>query len=420
MDRQASPVRLLRHARAPGWPAPRDLLIQDGRIVRIGERLPADAAPRIDLGGRAVVPGLIEAHTHLDKAFILARAASEEGTLSAAIREMARLKPGITVEDVYRRAESCLLRFVQSGATTVRTHVDVDPAIGLRGMEALVRLRERYRDRVRLQLVPLARSTPGSGDEADYRHHLRAAVALGADAVGGSPTLANDRVAHLRIAFATAAEFGLPIDLHVDESDDPGDLALETLADMTRAEGFEGRVVAGHCCSLAAVDDRVAARVIEKVARAGIAVATLPLCNLYLQGRQDAQPVRRGITRVTELLAAGVNVFCGSDNVQDPFGPYGRADTLDAAWLTGLTAQIPPSLRATLLDLVTLRPARALGLEAEHGLEVGRPADLVVMASSAVDDLVIDRPERVLVFKAGRIAATGPSAAQLGVSGPEV
>lgn len=412
--------RLLRNANAPGWTSPRDILMQDGRIAQIGARLPCADGAVIDLRGRAVVPGLVEGHTHLDKAFTLSRCVSEEGTLSAAIREMARLKRAMTVEDVYRRAEACLLRFVASGATTVRTHVDVDPAIELRGMEALVRLRERYRETVRLQLVPLARSTPGTGDEADYRHYLRAAVSLGADAVGGSPTRANDRAAHLRIAFATAAEFGLPVDLHVDESDDPADLALETLADLTRAEGFEGRVVAGHCCSLAAVDDRVAARVIEKVARAGIAVATLPLCNLYLQGRHDAQPVRRGITRVRELLAAGVNVFCASDNVQDPFGPYGRADTLEAAWLTGLTAQFPPSARSTLLDMVTIRPAQALGLGAEHGLEVGRPADLVVMESTSADALVVDRPERVLVLKAGRITATGPSARQLGVEGPEV
>ncbi len=413
-------TRLLKSARATGWGSPRDILIRDGKISQIGEGLKVEADSILDLGGRVVVPGFVEAHTHIDKAYTLHLCDNREGTLSGAVQEMFKVKEKAGVDEIYDRAETCLLRFISRGATTIRTHIDVDRVIKLRGMEALVRLRDRYREKVTLQLVPLAQSVPGSPDESEYRKYLREAVSMGVDAVGGLPSASGDTAAHLRIAFDTAAEFGLPIDLHVDESDDPNHLVLEGLAEKTMAEGCEGKVVAGHCCSLAAVDDATASRVIGKVAEAGISVITLPLCNLYLQGRGDPQPVRRGITRVKELLEAGVNVFCASDNVQDPFGPYGRADTLEAAWLTGLAAQLNESFRTTLLDMVTLRPAQALGFGGEYGLREGARADLVVMASESPGTVVVERPDRLLVFHSGQIVSAGAGAAVLGIDGPEV
>jgi cytosine deaminase len=412
--------KLLTNARAAGWDSPRDILIEGEKIARIGEGLSAEADSHFDLGGRVVVPGFVEAHTHIDKAYTLHLCDNAAGTLDGAIREMYKIKETATVDEIYGRAEACLLNFISHGATTVRTHIDVDHAIDLRGMEALLRLRDRYREKVTLQLVPLAGSAPGATNESEYRKYLREAVSMGADAVGGVPTLSFDSEAHLEIAFATAAEFNLPIDLHVDESDDPNHLVLEQLAEKTIGEGWQGRVVAGHCCSLAAVDDATASRVIDKVAEAGISVITLPLCNLYLQGRGDTQPVRRGITRVKELLDAGVNVFCASDNVQDAFGPYGRADTLEAAWLTGLAAHLNESFRSTLLDMVTGRPAKALGLGDGYGLREGAPADLVVMASESPGTVVVERPGRLAVFRSGKVVSAGAGADVLGIDGPEV
>ncbi|MFQ5692213.1 MAG: amidohydrolase family protein, partial [Nitrospinota bacterium] len=402
--------RLLRNARAPGWEAPRDILIADGKIAEVGAALDAPDASAIDLGGRAVLPGLVEAHTHLDKALTLDLCPNEEGTLAGAIREMAKLKKKSSPDEIFRRAEACLLKFLAHGSTVVRTHVDVDPTIELRGMEALVRLRDRYREKVNLQLVAFSSGASASVDPAAQRARLREAASMGADAVGGVPALADDAEAHLRTVFDVALEFGLPVDLHVDESDDPADLTLERVAEKTVAEGYEGRVIAGHCCSLAAVDDETARRVIRKAARAKIAVIAMPLCNLYLQGRRDPSPIRRGITRVKELLEAGVNVFCASDNVQDAFGPYGRGDTLEAAWLTGLTCQFDPGLISTLLEMVTERPARALGLDGRHGIRIGCPADLVVMAAESAENLVVERPARLMVLKAGRVVSTGPGA----------
>ncbi|MBI2881943.1 MAG: amidohydrolase family protein [Candidatus Tectomicrobia bacterium] len=412
--------RLLKNARSPGWEGLRDVLIEDGRIAAVGVGLEGKGASVIDLRGRVLLPGLVDAHTHLDKAFTQDFCASAEGTLQAAIREMAKYKKTAGVEDIYRRAERCLLRFVSHGTTAVRSHVDVDSLVGLRGMEAMVRLRERHRERVTLQLVPF---TPGASlvsGPAEHRALLREAVAMGADAVGGVPASSGDAESLLSTVFGLAAEFGLPVDLHVDESDDPEDLTLERVAEKALAEGYEGRVVAGHCCSLAAVEDSVARRVIEKVARARIAVVALPICNLYLQGRGDPPPVRRGVTRVKDLLEAGVNVFCGSDNVQDPFSPYGRADTMDAAWLTGLSAQLGLDSMPTLLEMVTLRPARALGLAGRCGIAQGRAADLLVLASDSTENLVVERPPRLLVLKEGRIVSAGDGAEGLGAEGPEL
>ncbi len=418
-DDDVTNSRLLKNARAPGWDAPRDLLIRGGKISAVGENLDAGGGEGggsvIDLGGRAVIPGLVEAHTHLDKALTLDICKNEEGTLIGAIRAMAKLKRASSAEDVYRRAEACLLKFIAHGATAVRTHIDVDPSIELRGMEAGVRLREEYRDKVTLQLVAFASGASGSLDAPEHRDRLAEAVRMGADVVGGAPTLADDPKAHVDAVFDLALKTGLSLDLHVDESDDPGARALEIVAEKTMAEGYEGRVVAGHCCSLAAMDDAAAGRIIEKTARAGIAIITMPFCNLYLQGRRDAQPVRRGITRVKEMEEAGVNIYCASDNVQDPFGPFGRADTLEAAWLTGLAAQWDPGNLPALLDMVTARPARPLGLGEPYGVREGSRADLVVMDSDAADHVVIERPARALVIRSGRIVSTGPGARDLGI-----
>jgi cytosine deaminase len=411
--------RLLKNARSPGWDSLQDILIEDGKIAQIGKGLKDGDGAVLDLEGRMVIPGLVEGHTHLDKALTLDLCDNKEGTLIGAIREMAKVKQKASVEDFYQRAEACLQKFISNGATTVRTHVDVDSSSELRGMEALVRLREAYRDKVWLQLVAFASGASGPLGEPQNKDRLTAAVDMGSDVVGGAPTLAEDPEEHINVAFELALERDLPIDMHIDESDNPDDRALELLAEKTMAEGYEGRVVAGHCCSLAAMDDAAAGRIIEKVAKARISVITMPFCNLYLQGRHDAQPIRRGLTRVKELEAAGVNVYCASDNVQDPFGPFGRADTLEAAWLTGLTAQLNPSLMTKILDMVTVRPARAVGLGETYGVATGCAADLVVMAAESVETVVIERPERVLVFKGGRIVSTGQGAAALGVSGTD-
>ena len=411
--------RLLRNAVSPGWESPRDILLEDGRIKTVGEKLEAPENGAIDLAGRVVIPGLVDGHTHLDKALSLDLCENPEGTLLGAIQAMGEFKQSTTVEEIYGRAERCLQMFISHGATTVRTHVDVDPTSGLRGMEALVRLREAHRDKVNLQVIAFASGISGPLGQGAGRERFEAAIDMGADVVGGSPTLSQDPNEHIDAAFEMAMARDLPVDMHIDESDNPDDQCLEILAEKTLAEGYQGRVVAGHCCSLAAMDDATAGRIIEKVSKAGVSVITMPFCNLYLQGRQDTQPIRRGVTRVKELEEAGVNVYCASDNVQDPFGPYGRADTLEAAMLTALAAQWNPNEVSKLLDMVTTRPAQAVGLGEPYGVQAGSRADLLVLDSTRPDTVIMDRPARLLVLQAGRIVSATPGAADLGVSGSE-
>ncbi len=231
-------TRLLKNARSPGWEAPRDILFEDGKIAQVGENLALKDGSILDLGGKVVIPGLVEAHTHLDKALTLDLCDNEEGTLVGAIREIAKLKKKASADEIYQRAEACLLRFISHGATIVRTHVDVDPTIELRGMEALVRLRESYREKVTLQLVAFASGASVFADPSTQQALMEEAVRMGPDAVGGVPALADDAETHIKGIFDLAMELGLPVDLHVDESDDPNDLTLEQVAEKTRADRY--------------------------------------------------------------------------------------------------------------------------------------------------------------------------------------
>ncbi len=393
---------LLKQARTATTDEPVDIAIAQGRIVAIQANLPAEGTSILDLGGRVVMPGLVESHTHLDKALTRDRFPNRSGTFQEAAERNSQLSSQATQEDTYERAYRTALWASRCGTTTLRTHINVDEATGLKGIHAALELREKMRHLLDIQIVTLAH--PQAGEEGRrVRELVVAALEEGADAVGGATNIAHERRKELvDEVFRIALRTGKPIDLHVDESDNPQDFALGYLAERTLQEGYIGRVVAGHCCSLAAVDDRTAAQTIELVARAGITVVTLPAANLYLQGRHDAQPVRRGITRVKELIAGGVNVVCGSDNIKDMFNPFGKPDLVLMAHLLGYAAQMGGwDEQDYLLESITQRPARALGITSE--LAVGAPADLLVLETDHPQNILSDLPARSFVIKRGRI-----------------
>jgi len=237
---------------------------------------------------------------------------------------------------------------------------------------------------------------------------MREAMKMGADVVGGMPANENspeDSRRHIEIAFDIAEEFDADIDMHIDETDDPFYRTLEMLADETIKRGYEGRVTAGHACALAAYDDHYANYVIEKVKKAEINVITNPATNLMLQGRHDKQPVRRGITRVKELLAAGVNVSFGQDCVKDTFYPFGSADMLQVALITAHAAHLslPHEIKTT-FDMPTVNAAKILRLE-DYGLEKGKRADIVILDTDNVRDAIRLQPIRLFVIKSGRVIA---------------
>lgn len=380
-----------------------NIAIAAGHIAAVTQDAPVGAAETLDLDGRVVLPGFVEGHIHLDKALTAGLLPNRSGTLKEALEITRQFERQASQADVYARARETALWALRCGSTTIRTHVNVGPAIGLKGLHALVDLRERLTGLVDIQIVALPQRLLGP-EWQEGRDLLDSAMREGADAVGGVPLNDTDPGAFVDEIFRIAARHDKPIDLHVDESGSPADCVLGFLAGRTLTTGYQGRVVAGHCCSLSSVDDRTAATTIENVARAGISVATLPGTNLYLQGRGEPHPVRRGLTRVKELIAAGVNVFCGSDNIKDMFNPLGRPDPLLSAHMLGHAAQMgSPDEQGYLLRSITNNPAAALGIES--GLSDGSKADLVVLDTRSLNEILADLSPCLLVIKEGRVVS---------------
>ncbi|MCB0158888.1 MAG: amidohydrolase family protein, partial [Caldilineaceae bacterium] len=288
-----------------------DIRMEGAHITAIAPGLASDAGTGNgevwDLGGRVVLPGLVETHAHLDKTYL--PAANHSGTLFEAIDIWRAIKAQRGYADVRAAALRALQQAVAHGVTALRTHVDTEVAADLITVQALLDLRADVADVIAVQLVALgdAAGTP------EQRDTLRTALEMGVDCVGGAPVICPDPLATIDAALALAQEFDRPVDLHIDETEDPAVLTLAYLAEQTAARGMQGQVTAGHCCSLAFVDDDTAARVMDAVAAARINIITLPSCNLVLMGR-GLRPAPRGGTRVKELLARGVRVCAGSDN----------------------------------------------------------------------------------------------------------
>ena len=371
-----------------------DFTVSSGQIVAINPVDTLEHFEKLDLKGRLVLPGFFETHCHLDKTLTISRVGNSAGTLLEAIHNWHAFKPSLTKADYLERGTRALEWAVRQGTLALRTHVDVD-AGGLTALEAMLELKERFRDLITVQIVALG--GPGLGG-SEYGAMVDA-ITLGADLVGGCPAIRPDGGAEIEAALELAERFGKGVDLHMDENMDPNSRWLEVFANSILERGFEGQVTAGHCCSLEFMAQGDAERVMDRVARAGIHIVTLPACNLVLQGR-GLHPAPRGLTRVGELLERGVNVVAGTDNVQDPFQPLGNYDLLAAAHLTALSAHLTTD--AELLEvyaMVTSRAAKVLGQNNE--LEVGARADFVVLNAESVLEAVRGVPERLAVFRAG-------------------
>lgn len=387
---------ILRQARLTDSAPLVDIALAAGRITAIDITLPLTAAHEWNLAGRVVLPGLVDAHTHLDKTYFPLH--NQSGTLIEAIEVWRAHKRSRTREQIQATVRRALQTAVANGITAMRSHVDVEATSDLATVETILALREEGREMIDLQLVALGYP----GGSAEQKAAMRSALGMGVDYVGGVPALTPDPAAEIDAAFALAEAFGKPIDLHVDETEDPQMLSLARLAEQTVAHGMQGQVTAGHCCSLAFVDQSTAARVIDKVAQAQLHIITLPSCNLVLMGRNH-QPIPRGVTRVKELLVRGINVSAASDNVSDPFNPFGSYDLLQIANLNAHLAHLSGEGEIQQsLQMVTHNPAQALGLP-NYGVAVGKCADLVVVDTTACLEAVTTMPPRLATFKNGRL-----------------
>ncbi|HEX4189943.1 MAG TPA: amidohydrolase family protein [Marmoricola sp.] len=398
--------RVFARARLSGADDLVDLVVADGRFEQIrpsGGAVGLDDV--VDLGGALVVPGLVEAHIHLEKAFLLDRLPRDPSTLAEAIAMTTELKAGFTRADMRSRALRLIRGSVEYGVTALRAHVEVDDVLALRAIETMLELREELAGVVGLQVVAFPQD--GLTSQRHARRLLEEAVALGVDVIGGIPYADDSATEHLDLVFAAAERSGLPIDLHIDLTDDPSRLDVVAAAERTIAAGMQDRVTVGHLTSLGSVEPVAALEVADLIARAGISVVTLPGTDAFLGGRGDDHAPRRGLTPVRMLLEAGVNVAVATNNVQNAFTPFGRGRVLDAALLLATLGHFGSAQDAgTVVDMVTGRAAQAIGLT-DYGLTAGAWADFAVFDAVGVRDLLGSADRPWLVVKGGRPVGPG-------------
>ncbi|SDK23501.1 amidohydrolase family protein [Streptomyces indicus] len=409
---------LLRAVRVENATDPTDVLLQGGRIAQIGPALAApEGAEVYEADGRVLLPGLVESHLHPDKALLDTIRPNPTGTLAGAISVTGELKREFTHESVRARAEQVLEMCVRNGTTTVRAHPDVDPIARLCGLEVMLELRDAWADLVTVQIVAFPQE--GIFKAPDTHTLLRKSLDAGADVIGGCTYAEKDLAdcrRHVELVLDLAVEYGVPADLHCDFSDDASDprFALAGfIAEQTAARGLGGRVALGHVTSLGALPPAERRAVAADLAQAGVAVVPLPATDLFLGGRGDEQAVRRAIAPVRDLWDAGVLTACSNNNIRNAFTPYGTGDLLDTALLLARLAHLSgPSDLHRVLRLVTHDAARVVGLT-DYGVHVGAAADLVVADTRDYDAVLLERPVRSAVIKAGRIVARATHTSEL-------
>ncbi len=372
---------------------------------------PANGSRIVDLAGHLVLPAAVEAHAHLDKAFLAERLANPNGDLLGAIAAMIAARPTMSVEETIGRAERAVRLLAAQGFHAVRSHADTTLDHGLRSVEALVEVRQRVADVIDVEVVAMS-GWPVAGDEgAPQRALLRSAMAAGADLVGGCPHLDHEIHAATEVYLELAGEHGVGLDLHTDETLEPDVDGLSDLAELVKATGFPHPVTASHCVSLGTKAPAEQRAIAEAVAAAGIAVIALPATNLYLQGRDHPTAMPRGLTAVRALEAAGAVVAAGGDNLQDPFNPIGRGCPFETAALMVLTAHLQP---AEAWEFVTDRAAVATGRPPTR-IAAGEPADLIaVPARSLREAIATGAPGRRVWRRGVEVTASTPAPATSG------
>jgi len=376
-----------------------DIGVAGGKIVAIEKGLAAEAEI-YDAGGRVACGGLIETHIHLDKSRIIDRAPPETGRKISPMKQVAALKSGFTVEDVRARAERTLTECILNGATRMRTQVEVDPAIGLRGFEGVQSLVAAYRWAIDIEICVFPQdgltNYPGT-DEL-----LVEALKRGARVVGGAPRYDTDHAGQIRRIFELAREFDVDIDIHLDVGDTPEAMDIHLVCELTEQYRRGGRVAVGHMAKLSTMPPGEVAALARRLAETGVAVTVLPLTDLFVMGRDQDHNVRRGVANANFLVEHGVNCSLSTNNVLNPVTPYGDCSLIRMANLHANVLQIsqPAQLRE-IFAMLTERSARLLNLT-DYGIAVGNPADFVVIDAGSPEQAVAEIRQPLAVFKRGR------------------
>ena len=387
---------ILRNAAIVGSPSG-DIGIQDGSIAAIAPGLAGDGK-EIDIAGRLVSPGLIETHIHLDKSRILDRCTVSPNRGSDHMKRVAAVKSNFTVEDVYDRARATLEQCLVNGVTHMRTHVEVDPNVGMRSFEALQQLAGDYRWAIDLDLCVFAQEGWTGIPEADA--NLVEGLKRGAAVIGGAPSYDSDRAGQINRIFELAREFDVDIDIHLDVGPSTDDMDIYLVCELTEKFGWGGRVAVGHGSKYANLPP---AELRDLGARiAGVAVTVLPATDLFTQGRHQDHSVIRGVADANALIDCGVNCCLSTNNVLNPFTPFGDGSLVRIANMyANIVQRGAPEELAECFEMLTRRPAVLLGRD-DHDIAVGNPADLVVWDANSADEVVATIAQPLFGLKRGR------------------
>jgi cytosine deaminase len=400
---------VLRNARIAGrGTAAFDIAIAGGRIVDIAASIAADAMSE-DLSGRLVTPGFVDTHIHLDKSCILDRCRSEHGTLQEAIAQVAAAKRAFTEDDVYERGRRTLEKAIVQGTTHMRTHVEVDPRIGLKSFAAIRRLKRDYAWAIDLEICVFPQE--GLLNDPGAEELLIAACQEGADLIGGCPYTDSDPHGQIARIFTIAREFDLDIDFHLDFDLDASRMDLDEVCRQAEAHRYGGRVAVGHVTKLSALPKDALDATALRLAASGVAVTVLPATDLFLMGRDHDHNVPRGIAPAHRLAAHGVTCSLATNNVLNPFTPFGDCSLIRMANLYANVAQAGSARElSACFDLVTQQPARLMNLDG-YGIAIGNPADLVVLDSTDPAMAIAELAPPLMGFRRGRRSFSRAAAA---------
>ena len=400
---------LIKNANLPDGRTGVDIAVDKGRIVEVGPQVEVQAGRDIDATGRLVTSPFVDSHFHLDSTLSYGQPrVNQSGTLLEGIELWGEFKSDLTVENVKARAGELCRWAIARGTLAIRSHVDVSDD-KLLAVEALLELRQDFRPYMDIQLVAFPQD--GYFRYGPNAANLERALDMGVDVVGGIPhferTMAEG-AASVEALCEIAAERGLQVDMHCDESDDPHSRYIETLTFHTQRLGLHGRVTGSHLTSMHSMDNYYVSKLLPLMAEARIHVVANPLINITLQGRHDTYPKRRGMTRVKELMEAGVNVAFGQDALLDPWYSLGSHDMLEVAHMGLHLAQMTGvEQMQQIFAAVTTNGARVLGLQ-DYGLEPGCHADMVILQAANPQEALRLKPTRLFVIRRGTVIAETP------------
>jgi cytosine/creatinine deaminase len=401
---------IVRGASLRGMEGRRDVGVEQGRITTIQEHLKEKAEQEVEAGGRLITPGFVNIHCHLDKCLTSSWADVWEATRTGspqAIPSATQVKERFTESDIVDRASKALTSSVIAGTTGVRAFADVDTTGGLLAVRSLLRVKEVFKDVLNMQVVAFPQE--GLLRDEGAEELLEKSMELGADVVGGIPWYEKDSDAaarHTDIIFNIAKKHDKDIHTLIDDNTNPSSKNLEYFLQKAIRDGYSGRVAASHCRgALDSSDDAYARRIVRLAKEADLTVVENSHISLFMYGRTDGHPVRRGVTRVREFLKAGVNVAVGQDDIDDPYYPFGRGDMLELAFVMCHAAHLgSPQELESAFDMITYNAAKGMRME-RYGVRVGDYADIVLLDAGGVRDALRLQPNRLAVIKRGEIVA---------------